>query len=253
VLEPSASPGPTLSRREHRRLQTVEDILTTAVEQVQRGGASALSINGIAKSMRMSGAGLYRYFDSRESLLAAVIARGYTDLAAALQEAGGTANGGSPAERLTALAHRYRAWALANPYLFETLFSVRPPEYLGDLSHGVEALRGVMHTMITLYRDAIEDYTRHEPSATTANRRLSGDAPPSGGASQQLGTRDGDEFPAAVQRLAFWTWTRIHGVVDLEIAGMLADMNLDGEVLVQDEVTCLLGEARALSREDQNS
>jgi AcrR family transcriptional regulator len=65
----SSTPAPT--RRERVRLQTLDEIKQHAIQQVAAGGPSALSLNAIAKAMGMSGPAIYRYFASREQLLAA--------------------------------------------------------------------------------------------------------------------------------------------------------------------------------------
>src|SRR4051794_41829194 len=78
----------SMSRRQRLRQQTLEEIHAVALQQVADGGAEAVSLNAIAKAMGMSGPGLYRYYASRDDLLAALVAAGYDRLAAALPGAG---------------------------------------------------------------------------------------------------------------------------------------------------------------------
>ena len=73
------TPRPT--RREQQRAQTLAEIKQLAMAQVAAGGVESLSLNAIAKDMAMSGAAIYRYFDGREQLLAALAVDAYTDLA----------------------------------------------------------------------------------------------------------------------------------------------------------------------------
>jgi hypothetical protein len=47
----------------------------------------------------------------------------------------------------------------------------------------------------------------------------------------------------AVLRLGVLTWTRVHGIVCLELAGILADMGLQPELLVVDELHSIRAEA----------
>ncbi|HEY4096552.1 MAG TPA: helix-turn-helix domain-containing protein, partial [Baekduia sp.] len=62
------TPPPT--RRERQRTETLTEIRTRARAQVDEGGVAALSLNAIAKAMGVSGPALYRYFASRDDLLA---------------------------------------------------------------------------------------------------------------------------------------------------------------------------------------
>jgi hypothetical protein len=47
-----------------------------------------------------------------------------------------------------------------------------------------------------------------------------------------------------VLRLAVSAWTRLHGIVGLELTGALARMGLDPALLLDDEVRRLVAEAR---------
>ncbi|MBV9196372.1 MAG: helix-turn-helix transcriptional regulator, partial [Solirubrobacterales bacterium] len=64
VAIPPAVTAP--SRRERLRAQTLAEIREHAYAQIAQGGPAALSLNGIAKAMGMSGPALYRYFSSRD-------------------------------------------------------------------------------------------------------------------------------------------------------------------------------------------
>ena len=76
-----------LSRRERIRAETLREIREIGARQVDEGGLAALSLNAIAKEMGMSGPALYRYFASRDELLAALIVDGYGELTRAVETA----------------------------------------------------------------------------------------------------------------------------------------------------------------------
>ena len=198
----------TLSRRERVRRQTLGEIKQHALEQVAEGGAQALSLNAIAKAMGMSGPAIYRYYGSREELLAAIVTDGYRELATVVLDAAATAARRAPARRLKDIAAAYRAWALANPYLYELLFSVRPPDY-ADPPEAIMAIQPAMDVLLAAYGEI----------AAETGRQTDLDA------------------------LGVFTWTRIHGIVTLELAGVLGDMNLDGALLVRQEIESLVATA----------
>src|SRR6516162_8580773 len=115
-----STPRPT--RREQQRVQTLAEIKKLAMAQIAAGGVENLSLNAIAKQMAMSGAAIYRYFNSRDQLLAALAVDGYTDLADTL-EAAAHRRHASPLARWHAIAAAYRAWALDQPHRYRLVFS----------------------------------------------------------------------------------------------------------------------------------
>src|SRR5947209_7147016 len=119
----STSPSP--SRRDRLRAQTLQEIRGHAWAQVDAGGAHALSLNAIAKAMGMSGPALYRYFASRDELLAAMVQEGYADLVDTIEAAAAAAARRAPARRIAAVAEAYRGWALAHPARYAMLFAPR--------------------------------------------------------------------------------------------------------------------------------
>ena len=112
----------TPSRRARLRAQTLADIREHGYAQIAAGGPTALSLNGIAKAMGMSGPAMYRYFGSRDELLATLVAESYEALADALIDAAEQARRRTPEGRLRAAAAAFRAWALAHPHRYRLVF-----------------------------------------------------------------------------------------------------------------------------------
>src|SRR5262245_34010715 len=99
----------TASPRERYRTQVRTEIKQHAWEQIATAGASALSLNAIAKQMGMSGPALYRYFAGRDELITELIRDAYRSLADTFQAAAADGAG------LADLAHALRRWALDDP------------------------------------------------------------------------------------------------------------------------------------------
>ncbi len=231
-----------LTRRERVRLQTLAEIRQHALAQVADGGGSALSLNAIAKAMGMSGPAIYRHYASREELLAALVTDGYGELAEVVRAAAATGARRAPARRLAQVAQAYRAWALENPYRYELLFSVRPEGY-SDPNEAIAAIQPAMVVLLELI-DEIADETTPPPQdgkldaqlLRWASARAEEDGAPGSGA--------GDEQPSPlVLRLSVLLWTRIHGILGLELAGVVSDMGLDGGLLVQAELDAVVAAA----------
>jgi AcrR family transcriptional regulator len=224
---------PVVTRRERLRAQALGEIKHHALAQVVEGGPEALSLSAIARSMGMSGPALYRYFASREDLLAALVADSYDDLADTLQAAAAHARRRAPAARLRALATAYRGWALAHPHRYRLVFS----STYGSGHLAPERTVPAAHRSMSLFLDAIADLGPHDDPGSERGTALD----------RQLerwarSRSDGAELPAAVLHLGVVAWTRLHGVVSLEIEGTFASMELDGERLYEAEVDQLIAQ-----------
>jgi AcrR family transcriptional regulator len=218
---------PTPTRRERLRAEMRDAILEQARLQVVAGGAEALSINAIARVVGTSGPALYRYFGSREELLAAVAAAAYDDLADAMRAASDGARRRRPASRFRAVATAYRDWALSHPNLYRLLFGepaasgATTPELLVPAAHRamlvllevLAELPADPSTVSPALRDQLSDWARER------------DTPPTSPGS----------LIAAIR-----AWTRLHGVLGLELSGAFASMGLDGGDLYAAEVTSIV-------------
>jgi AcrR family transcriptional regulator len=206
-----------IPRRERIRAQTLQEIRELGARQVDEGGLAALSLNAIAKQMGMSGPALYRYFASRDELLAALITDGYAEITRTVEEA--AAGGGDATARLTAVADAYRGWALAHPRRYALLFGERP-EGFRDPEEAIAAIQGAMGVLLEIVAE------------------LAGDEPgePDPELAGWVQRRGGAELPPRVPRLSLLLWTRMHGIVGLELSGAFGDMGVDAGALLEGEV-----------------
>ncbi len=243
-------PMAPLTRRERVRRQTVDEIVERALELVDAGGAHALSIASVGKAMGMTSPALYHYFVSREALLDALVLAGYTDLGTAVEAAVRAAADRPAPDRLAAIAHAWRRWALDHPRRYSMLFTgsrretVDPLESVGPISRSMLAL------VTTLQAIAPADGADSASVGAAASDARAGGSGPAGGSGldedlshwgSSLGAAAGTGHPAL--RLALSTWYRVHGLVSLEIVGAFETMGLDGGSLLTAEVESLVSEA----------
>ncbi|WP_137235731.1 TetR/AcrR family transcriptional regulator [Streptomyces sp. BPSDS2] len=205
--------------RERYRAQVRTEIKQHAWEQIATAGASALSLNAIAKRMGVSGPALYRYYAGRDELITELIRDAYRSLADAVRAAAGAG------ADLAGLAHVLRDWALADPQRYFLIYGTPVPGY-----HAPEEITGISQEIMA--------------DLLTACAALEPDAPATPFAAYLAGHRDwaGDHPapPGALHRaLAFWT--RLHGVLSLELAGHFTGMAFDPAQLFQAELDDLVG------------
>ncbi|MCJ2088869.1 TetR/AcrR family transcriptional regulator [Methylobacterium sp. E-005] len=94
-------------------------LVATALEQLESGGAAALSLRAVARACGVSAMAPYRHFAGKEELLEAVAASGFEALAVALETADASAAG---AQALAAQGAAYVTFACRNPALFRLMF-----------------------------------------------------------------------------------------------------------------------------------
>jgi AcrR family transcriptional regulator len=109
------------TRRERHRRELVDEILTSARQQLDAGGRTAVSLRAIARDVGVSPASMYTYFASLDDVFTELIVESFSSLATALESARASAD--DPIDRLLAVADTYRCWALDNPAQFNLVFT----------------------------------------------------------------------------------------------------------------------------------
>ncbi|SDI13466.1 DNA-binding transcriptional regulator, AcrR family [Sinosporangium album] len=222
------TPAPRSSMRERFREQVREDVKAAALDQLAAGGAQAISINAIAKHLGVSGPALYRYFANRDDLLTALVIDAYEDLHDALaHELRAGAPSRTPHERFRALAHAYRAWALAEPHRYELLF--KPP--LPGYDAHAEPLAAAARSLMALLLGVLAELDREDTPPATE---------PRSGTYQNEDVLTARTAGASEFHLAVAVWSCLHGIVSLELGGGLSAMTIDVDALFEHEVQVLI-------------
>ncbi|WUR80932.1 TetR/AcrR family transcriptional regulator [Streptomyces phaeochromogenes] len=208
----------TTTPRERYRAQVRTEIKERAWEQIATAGATALSLNAIAKQMGMSGPALYRYFAGRDELITELIRDAYSSLGDALRTA---AESGAD---LAALAHALREWALADPHRYFLIYGTPVPGY-----HAPDDVTGIAKGIMATLLDACAALPSDGP-ATPFDTHLE---------SHSQWAAGHPAPPAALHR-GLALWTRLHGVLSLELAGHFNGMGFDPTLLYEAELDDLL-------------
>jgi AcrR family transcriptional regulator len=221
--------GPT--RRAQARQRTWRELKAAALAEVRDEGPSGLKLRSVARRLGMSPAGLYRYVDSRDGLLTALIADGYHDLADHLEVALGTAPASLPprdrpdpvvpvvvgpegphADRLVAVGRAYRGWGVAHPNEFGLLFGDPIPGYDAPAAGPTVAAMGRVGSALARPIVAAASVGRLRVDPELTDPALHG---PAGALDVLLP----DGVDRAVGPLLLLAWGRLHGQVSLEVFG----------------------------------
>ncbi|MFD5088763.1 TetR/AcrR family transcriptional regulator [Kitasatospora sp. NPDC058201] len=206
--------------RERYRAQVRAEITERAWEQIATAGASALSLNAIAKQMGMSGPALYRYFASRDDLITELVREAYRSLADTLRTAA------AAGADLAGLAGALRGWALVDPQRYLLIYGTPVPGYRAP-----EDVTAVSNEIMTTLLDACAALAPAGPAAAT---------PFGAYLEEHRDWAGGHPAPPEVLHRFLTVWTRLHGVLSLELAGHFAGMGFDPARLFAAELEELL-------------
>lgn len=201
----------TDSPRARYRQQVRDEVQAHAWEQINEAGASALSLKAIATQMGMTAPALYRYYGSRDELLTQLILSTYQDLAELIEAAAAALP--FAAQRITAIASALREWAVANPQRYLLLYGTPVPGYHSP-TEATALARRIFAPIVAAFDELI-----------------------AGSESKELERRGFD------RSVTFWT--RLHGVLSLELAGHFSGMDVYPDRLYEDEVRGLLASGSA--------
>jgi AcrR family transcriptional regulator len=129
-----------------------DSLLDAADALLAQNGAQALTLREVAKGAGVSHAAPYHHFASREHLLAAVAARAFTGLAAAMAAADAASERGQ-AERLVDICEVYVEFARARPAQFRLMFGplLAQKSRYPDFKQAAEAAFNVLLTAATTF------------------------------------------------------------------------------------------------------
>jgi AcrR family transcriptional regulator len=218
-----------------KRQETREKIETQIIELGRRHlvteGAAGLSLRAIARDLGMVSSAVYRYVSSRDDLLTLLLVDAYSELADSVDRAGATA--GSWRDRLLAMAHAARGWAIDQPARWALLYGSPVPGYHAPREHTVGPGTRVVGALFGAIGAGI----------------ASGDIPQSNAAAAQPLSSDFDrlreefEFTGDDSAVAkcFLLWAGLVGAISLEVFGQYgADTLTEPEAVFDTQVRLLI-------------
>jgi AcrR family transcriptional regulator len=228
----------TPGRRERLRAETVAEIKDAARRLLVTGGPAAVSLRAIARDMGMTAPALYRYFDSLDALVLALVTDLFEELRGAVEETAGTHARAEPLTRIAHMARAFRRWSLGHPAEFALMFGSPVPgvtqfaEQCGPVNDAGARFGETFFTVLG------EFYASHPFEAAVPElpeERLRDILEP-------YRATFGDRFPLPVVYLLVAAWTRVYGIVAMEVFGHLTWAMTDVEPMFELEMARTLAQ-----------
>ena len=197
-----------------KQIPNLQDaIMETAWKQIAETGAATLSLRAIARELKITAPAIYNYFPRRDDLVTALIVDAYNSLADAQNTAFESQGENKQAERLFALGIAYRQWAVTHPQRYQLIFGTPIPNYHAPEEITLPVAARAMTPLIKAIQSAAsadklrsERFAKLTPklkSMLTAWQKFEG----------------GSDLEALYLALVFWS--RVHGLVMLEITDQI--------------------------------
>ena len=207
-----------------------EAIKDAAWAQIAQKGAAALSLRAIARDLGITAPAIYNYFRRRDDLVTALIVDAFTSLGESQQKASDSLPESDLPERLSALGLAYREWAITYPQRYQLIFGTPIPGYEAPADVTVPAASQALMPLLA----AIQ--------AISAAGMLKTDFPPMSPALAEM-LENWRQFshglPAEVLYLGLVIWSRVHGLVMLEIGNQMPSFITDPGEIFRREIAAL--------------
>ena len=212
-----------------------EAIKETSWKQIAEFGAPALSLRAIARELKITAPAIYNYFLRRDDLVTALIVDAYTSLGDSQKSTLESMSKKDTATRFSALGVAYRDWAVAYPQRYQLIFGTPIPNY-----HAPEdtttpaaawALMPLIETIQALYNEGRLRVERLPKPSLQLETML--------GAWRKF---TGDAAETEVLYVACVVWSRVHGLMMLELGKQLPSFFTDPDEIFHREIATMVSQ-----------
>ena len=190
-----------------------EAIKEAAWKQIANEGAPALSLRAIARKLKITAPAIYNYFPSRDDLVTALIVDAFTSLADSQRQSIESISASKLELRLSTLGLAYRDWAIQYQQRYQLIFGTPIPGYEAPVDMTLPAAAWALVPLIETLQALLDaDKLRVEKLAklTPALKSMLE-------AWRKFVSEKGNDVNVEVLYLAHVIWSRVHGLVMLEI------------------------------------
>jgi AcrR family transcriptional regulator len=205
-----------------------EAIKETAWQQITKYGAPALSLRAIARELKITAPAIYNYFPNRDALVTALIIDAYTSFGDSQLEARDALPIEDVVERLRAIGIAYRTWAHTYPQRYQLIFGTPIPGYAAPM---MEVLPSAARSLTALV-SVVEQLRTSGKLNLTSFPEVKDEYK----VSFEMWKTYGGNVHLLSMSVAMLIWSRVHGIVSLEIAGNLPPFGTTGDELYMYEM-----------------
>ncbi|MGV0850203.1 TetR/AcrR family transcriptional regulator [Mycolicibacterium phlei] len=198
-----------MGKRQEGRERIEAQIIELGRRHLVTDGAAGLSLRAIARDLGMVSSAVYRYVKSRDELLTLLLVDAYSELADRVDAA--RAGGGTWRERLLAMAHAARRWAVERPSSWALLYGSPVPDYHAPPERTVEPGTRVVAALFEVVAEAVAA-GEVVPSECAVPPQLSADF-------DRLRAEFDFSADDSVVARCFLLWAALIGAVSLEVFG----------------------------------
>jgi AcrR family transcriptional regulator len=216
----------------------LNEIKETAWAQIAENGAAALSLRAIARALHITAPAIYHYYPSRDDLVTALIVDAFTSMGDAQYSALQSTAESDHEARLMALGLAYRQWALVYPQRYQLIFGTPIPGY-----HAPEEV-----TQPAAARSLLPLIGCLDAAWKAGGLRFPAGAELPEGLRQELETwrMVCPVGNVVVLYAALVVWSRVHGLVSLEIGSQFPALIEEVDTLYRQQMDRLITDALVL-------
>ena len=190
-----------------------EAIKETAWKQIAEFGAPALSLRAIARELKITAPAIYNYFPSRDDLVTALIVDAFTSLGDSQKSVLEANAGKESTARLSRLGLAYRDWAVTYPQRYQLIFGTPIPGYEAPADVTLPAAAWALVPLIETIQTLHETEKLRSDNLAKLTPKLRSMLV----AWQEFVSQSGIQVHIEVLYLALVIWSRVHGLVTLEL------------------------------------
>jgi AcrR family transcriptional regulator len=203
-------------------------IQEAAWAHIAKWSAAALSLRAIARQLGITAPAIYNYYPTRAELVTALIVSAYTSLGDSQRAVLNEIPPANLPDRFKGLGMAYRQWAITYPQRYQLIFGTPIAGYSAPEDRTVPAASWALQPLIQVLQDLFDArmlVIQHLPPQTPALEAML----------KTWGSIAGG-FQPEVLYLALIIWSRVHGLVSLEIGGQMPSVINDPGEIFQREI-----------------
>lgn len=216
-------------KKQIKNLQEV--IKETAWKQIAEFGAPALSLRAIARELKITAPAIYNYFPDRDALVTALIIDAYKSFGDSQLEARNAVPAIDLMGRMKAIGMAYRIWAHTYPQRYQLIFGTPIPGYEAPLMEVLPSAARSLSALVSVVEQLRVAGKLNVKSFPEVKKEYK--------VSFETWKKYGGDVDMLSMSVAMVIWSRVHGIVSLEIANNLPPFGANGDELYLFELDSL--------------